>query len=96
MFVSQHVRVLLVVLADPAITIPQIARSLRCCERHVVNMLLELKAAGYLESQRVGRGNRYTVFLDRRLRNPLEAHRTVGELTAFASPGPAAGAEAQP
>jgi DNA-binding transcriptional regulator PaaX len=52
-------------------------------ERAVQRIVAELEAAGVLVREREGRRNRYRVDRRARLRHPVEAHCTVGELLAL-------------
>jgi hypothetical protein len=53
----------------------------------VQRLVAELEAAEVLVRWRDGRRNRYEIHGERRLRHPLESHRSVGELLALlASP----------
>ena len=49
-------------------------------ERAVQVILSDLTSSGYLNKKKEGRRNTYTVNRRGRLRHPLEAHHTVGEL----------------
>ena len=52
----------------------------------VYRIVEDLVRAEYLTRRRVGRRSVYTVDLDRRLRHPLEAHRTLRSIGALAEP----------
>jgi hypothetical protein len=49
-------------------------------EGAVHRILADLCEQGYVEAERVGRRNRYRVNTDGRLRHPIEAGHTVGDL----------------
>lgn len=49
-------------------------------ERAVQVILADLTDSGYLKKKKEGRRNLYTVNAKGRLRHPLEAHHTVGQL----------------
>lgn len=49
-------------------------------ERAVQKILSELSDAGFVRTEKVGRENRYKLFLEQPLRHPIEAHKTVAEL----------------
>jgi hypothetical protein len=48
----------------------------------VQRIINELEEGGYLESERIGRRNRYHVLDDQPLRHPLENQHTVHDLIA--------------
>jgi DNA-binding transcriptional regulator PaaX len=49
-------------------------------ERAVQKIVSDLEEGGVVQRVRDGRRNRYRLFLDRPMRHPVEAHRSVGEL----------------
>ncbi len=86
-FVTRHGLVLLSVALDPAITLRAIAAAIGVTERSVRTILYDLDAAGYITSERVGRGKRYSVEKSLRFRHPLVAHHSIGELLAVLGDG---------
>ena len=56
-----------------------VALSVGITERAVQLIVRDLHEAGYLEVQRVGRRNTYTVVMNRPLRHPLEQHTNIGD-----------------
>jgi DNA-binding transcriptional regulator PaaX len=48
-------------------------------ERAVQRILVRLVEAGVICVEKSGRRNRYTINRERRLRHPLESHKTIGE-----------------
>lgn len=81
-FLTHHAHVLLAIarLDDP--TVVHIARVVSISERSVVTILGDLVDEGYVERERHGRRNQYTIRLDRPLRHPSDAGYTVGDLLA--------------
>jgi DNA-binding transcriptional regulator PaaX len=72
--------VLLCIAKEPEIRIRDIAPSVGITERMVQKLVTELVAAGYLGIEKQGRRNRYNLNRKLRLRHPLEAHHTIGEV----------------
>ena len=65
-----------------------VALSVGITERAVQLIVRDLHQAGYLEVQRVGRRNTYTVATNRPLRHPLEQHTNIGDfLNVLSRPG---------
>jgi len=54
-----------------------IADAVGITERAVLAIISDLVEAGYLEREKVGRRNRYTVVADKPFRHPLERHAAV-------------------
>lgn len=79
-FLSNHTHVLVCLSADPNARQRDIADRVGITERAVSGILADLETDGYLTRERVGRRNRYRVLRRGRLRHPLEAHQTVGQL----------------
>jgi DNA-binding MarR family transcriptional regulator len=87
-FLTNHSHVLVCLADDPDLRIRDIAERVGITERATQRIVAELTASGYLEKQRDGRRNRYTVVLDKPLRHPVEGTHTIGELLrAVAAPG---------
>ncbi len=79
-FLSNHAHVLIVLAAEPDLRMRDIAEQVGITERAVQRIVGELTEAGYLETQREGRRNRYRIHSERALRHPIEAHRKVADL----------------
>jgi DNA-binding MarR family transcriptional regulator len=77
---TNHAHVLFCLAEQPELRLREVAERVGITERAVHRVVGELEEAGYLERERVGRRNVYTVFPERPLRHPIEAHRTVGDL----------------
>src|SRR6476659_6610161 len=74
-FVTNHTQVLLCIARDPDIRLRDIATRIGITERAAQRIL-----ADYVERQREGRRNRYTVNPDLRMRHPAQAGHDVGEM----------------
>ena len=79
-FLTSHGSVLLEVASEPNATVREIAERAGLTERQAHRVLADLVAAGYLQRQRVGRRNRYSVDDDLPMRHPSFSSRRVGEL----------------
>ena len=82
-FLTNHAHVLLCLARDPTIRRRDLADRVGITERAVGTILAELEAAAVIGVKREGRRNRYRVHGQVRLRHPVEAHRTVGDLVAL-------------
>src|SRR6476660_3179093 len=79
-FLTNHAHVLLCVSHDPGIRLRDIAATVGITERGAHKILSALVDEGYVQRERVGRRNRYTVKPELPLRHPLVAEREVGDL----------------
>jgi DNA-binding MarR family transcriptional regulator len=82
-FFSNHAHVLIAIARDPDQRLREVAVAVGITERAAQRIVGELAEQGFLEVERVGRRNHYRVLGDARLRHPLEAHRTLGELVRW-------------
>ncbi|GAA2904265.1 helix-turn-helix transcriptional regulator [Nonomuraea rubra] len=72
-FLTHHARVLVEIARDPDIRLRDIATGIGITERAVQNIVRDLHEGGYLNRDRVGRRNRYSLNLDQHFRYPTEA-----------------------
>lgn len=70
-FITTHALVLVEIAGDPDQTMRSLAEKLGVSERTVQSIIHDLEAERYVTRRRVGRHNRYSVNLDRRMRHPL-------------------------
>ena len=77
---SNHAHVLVCIVRNPEERVRDIAHKVGITERAVHRIIGDLEQAGVITRERLGRRNRYSVSLDRPLRHPLEAHRTIAEV----------------
>ena len=83
-FLTTHALVLVEIAGDPGQTMRSLAEKLGVSERTVQSVIHDLAAEGYLTRSRVGRHNRYSLNLDRRMRHPLvQGHRVDALLRAL-------------
>lgn len=81
-FLTNHTHVLLCLYRTPDVRLRDVAARVGITERMVQKIVAELEDAGYLEIRKQGRCNTYHLQTALRLRHPLEAHHTIGELLA--------------
>lgn len=79
-FLSNHAHVLVCIARDTDSRVRDIADQVGLTVRAVQRILVELESAGFIEHERVGRRNHYTINLDGQLRHPIEADVSVRHL----------------
>jgi len=56
-------------------------------ERAVQRIIADLEDGGFIEREKVGRQNHYRIIPERKLRHPVEQHRTIGDLLRMIDAG---------
>jgi predicted transcriptional regulator len=79
-FLSNHTQVLLFLHGDPNARFRDIAQHVGITERAAQRIVADLVETGYLESERVGRRNRYRINTDNAMRHPAQKGHQIGEL----------------
>jgi len=79
-FLTNHTHVLVCLYRHPEITLREVAVLVGITERMVQKIVAELVEAAYLEVTKVGRRNTYQITVDKKLRHPLESHRSIGDI----------------
>ena len=79
-FVTNHTQVLLCIARDRDIRLRDIAARIGITERAAQRILADLVSAGYVDRERDGRRNRYTVNPDLRMRHPAQEGHDIGEM----------------
>jgi DNA-binding transcriptional regulator LsrR (DeoR family) len=82
-FFSNNVHVLVCLTHTPQPTTRQIAAQVGITERAVQRIVAKLIRAGIVTVKKEGRRNRYELNLDKKLRHPLESHKTIGEFISL-------------
>jgi DNA-binding MarR family transcriptional regulator len=89
-FLTNHAQVLLCLAEDPDIRLRDVAERVGITERASQRILAELVDAGYVETTRVGRRNRYAVDREHAMRHTAQLGFEIGTLLealgAHASP----------
>jgi DNA-binding MarR family transcriptional regulator len=79
-FLTNHAHVLLAIAREPTARLRDVADDVGITERAAQAIVADLEAAGYLQRERIGRRNQYTVNPAGRFRHPAEADHSIGEL----------------
>jgi len=79
-FLTNHAHVLAILHAHPDMVLRQVALEVGITERAVQRIVQDLEEGGFIERERVGRRNTYSIIEDEPLRHPVEAHRRIGDL----------------
>lgn len=82
-FLTNHARVLLCIADDPGVRLREISERLEITERASHRIVTELVDDGYIERERTGRRNRYTIQRRARLPERLGRIERVGDLLSI-------------
>jgi hypothetical protein len=85
---TSHGRVLLLIAQNPELRIRDLAERAGITERSAQAIVTDLEAVGYIDRQKVGRRNTYSLHPELPFRHPAEADHTVGELIDLFAPAP--------
>ena len=85
-FLTSHGKTLLLIADDPRIRMRDIAGLLNVTERATQRIVADLARAGYIDRQREGRRNVYTVRTDLPLGLPLQRDVDIGALVGVLGP----------
>jgi DNA-binding MarR family transcriptional regulator len=79
-FLTNHTHILVCLSRNPKTTVRELSDQVGVTERSVQRILSDLEESGVVKRSKDGRCNQYDVHLKFRLRHPLEADHTLGEL----------------
>lgn len=79
-FFTNHAHVMVCLARSGDRPLREVAQEVGITERAVQRIIADLEEGGYLVRERVGRQNRYSLILDKELRHPIEAERTIGDI----------------
>ncbi|MFD7557389.1 helix-turn-helix transcriptional regulator [Streptomyces sp. NPDC059835] len=79
-FVTNHARILAMILRDPEVRLRDLAESCLLTERAAQAIVGDLERAGYLTRGRHGRRNHYEVTPGTLFRHPAEGHHEIASL----------------
>jgi DNA-binding IclR family transcriptional regulator len=79
-FLTNHAQVLLCLAESPDIRLRDVAERVGITERATQRILAELVEAGYVQTERVGRRNRYTVDRRHAMRHSAQLGHEIGTL----------------
>jgi MarR family len=82
-FLTNHGKTLLLIANDPRIRMRDIARLLDITERRTQRIVADLAGAGYIDREREGRRNLYTVSTHMPLGLPTRRDTDIGALLAI-------------
>ncbi len=82
-FLTNHTHVLLCLADNPKMRMREIASRVLITERAVQRIIAELTDAGYISHEKKGRCNNYQIDMNKKLRHPIEAEKTVAELISL-------------
>ncbi|MGE0394430.1 MAG: helix-turn-helix transcriptional regulator [Vicinamibacterales bacterium] len=89
-FLTNHGHVLVCLARSPELRLREVAERVGVTERAVQRIVADLEEAGFLTRHRSGRQNEYEIDVDRPMRHPVEADRTVGAFLRLLEDGEAA------
>jgi len=81
-FFSNYAHVLVCLAENSDARLRDVAERVGITERTSMRLVTQLEEAGILTRMKTGRRNSYVIDPNKRLRHPIEAHRTVGDLLA--------------
>ena len=79
-FLSNHTQVLLCLHRDPNARFRDIAESVGITERAAQRIVADLIESGYVECERAGRRNHYSINTNIAMRHPAQRGHEIGEL----------------
>ena len=79
-FVTSHTQVLLCLEQNPEARLRDVATIVGITERAAQRIVTDLVEAGYVNRERVGRRNQYTLNRDVAMRHPSQFDHEIGEL----------------
>jgi len=81
-FFSNYAHALVCLAENPDARLRDVAERVGITERTALRLVTQLEEAGILMRIKAGRRNSYVIDPNKRLRHPIEAHRTVGDFLA--------------
>jgi DNA-binding IclR family transcriptional regulator len=79
-FVTSHTQVLLCLARDPNVRLRDVAETVGITERAAQRILADLVESGYVERERIGRRNHYTINAALAMRHSSQRNFEVGQL----------------
>jgi len=79
-YLTNHTHVLVCLARKPDCTVRELALQVGVTERSIQRILSDLEEDGAVRRIRDGRRNRYDIDLGNKLRHPLEAEKSIGQL----------------
>ena len=88
-FVTSHTQMLLCLARDPNVRMRDVAETVGITERAAQRILGDLVEAGYVERERIGRRNHYTVNAALAMRHSSQRNLEIGQLLDLLQLAPA-------
>ena len=82
-FLGNHGHVVLQLAKNPDVRLAELASLVGVTERHARAIVNDLREAGYLEVEKIGRRNSYRIIETKPLRHSAEADKTLGDLLSI-------------
>jgi predicted transcriptional regulator len=82
---TNHTHVLLCLCRNLEITLREVAMLVGITERMLQKIVAELVEAEYMDVTKIGRRNTCQITVDKKLRHPLESHRSIGDMLEILS-----------
>jgi DNA-binding IclR family transcriptional regulator len=79
-FLTNHAQVLLCLAQNPDVRLRDVAQHVGITERATQRILGELIATGYVQAERIGRRNRYSIDRDHAMRHGAQLGYEIGAL----------------
>lgn len=79
-FLTNHSHVLLCLAKNPSMRIRDLADEVNITQRAIQRIVTELLEEGYLNKERQGRRNIYSICDNRALKHPIEWHKSTSDL----------------
>lgn len=79
-FFTNHAHILIVLSQYPGITLREVAIKVGITERAVQKIIDDLEQSGFIEREKLGRSNQYKLILNKPLRHPIEAHKSIKDI----------------
>lgn len=79
-FLTNHSHVLICLNRDKDTTLKEVAVKVGITERAVLSILKDLVDSGVVKKKKEGRQNHYEINMDKKLRHPVEWHKSIGDL----------------
>jgi len=81
-FLTKHALVLSLIGKHPNITGHELAEAIGTTERQIRKIIADLYSCGYISKERVGRGLKYSINTDMKLRHDTHQEIVVGDFLA--------------
>lgn len=87
-FLTNHAHILVCLARDPDLRIREVADLVGVTERAAQRIVADLVEAGFVEIDKEGRRNHYSIRSDLPLRHPVESGTSLGGLLDLLAPAP--------